>query len=132
MTTSPNPVDVYVGKRVRARRMQLAMSQERLGGQLGLTFQQVQKYEKGTNRISASKLFQVAGILGVEVAYFFEGLAPAAADGIPADLSSAVNVLATRSGAEMASLWPDVMAAGKADVVLSVARMAVTPAAAIQ
>ena len=68
----PNPVDVHVGSRVRLRRMLLGMSQERLGDSLGLTFQQVQKYEKGVNRISASRLFQIVKILDVPVQFFFE------------------------------------------------------------
>lgn len=71
---NPNPVDVHVGSRVRMRRMLVGMSQERLGEQLGLTFQQVQKYEKGSNRISASRLYQMGRILGVPVQYFFEDL----------------------------------------------------------
>ena len=70
-----NPVDVHVGGRVRLRRMLLGMSQEKLGESLGLTFQQVQKYEKGANRIGASRLFELARILGVNVQYFFEELA---------------------------------------------------------
>jgi transcriptional regulator with XRE-family HTH domain len=70
----PNPVDVHVGGRVRLRRMLLGMSQEKLGEHLGLTFQQVQKYEKGANRIGASRLFEVARILGVNVQFFFEDL----------------------------------------------------------
>ena len=70
---SPNPIDKHVGSRVRMRRMMLAMSQEKLGDALGLTFQQVQKYEKGTNRIGASRLQQIAHILQVPVEFFFEG-----------------------------------------------------------
>lgn len=70
---APNPTDKHVGSRVRMRRMMLAMSQEKLGDALGLTFQQVQKYEKGTNRIGASRLQQIAHILQVPVAFFFEG-----------------------------------------------------------
>ena len=69
-----NPIDVHVGGRVRLRRMLLGMSQEKLGESLGLTFQQVQKYEKGSNRIGASRLFELARILGVSVQYFFEEL----------------------------------------------------------
>src|SRR5437588_9357470 len=69
---APNPVDRHVGSRVRMRRMMLAMSQEKLGDALGLTFQQVQKYEKGTNRIGASRLQQISEILSVPVAFFFE------------------------------------------------------------
>ncbi len=68
----PNPVDAHVGSRVRLRRMLLGMSQERLGESMGLTFQQVQKYEKGVNRIGASRLFQIAKILEVPVQFFFE------------------------------------------------------------
>ena len=69
----PNPTDKYVGSRVRMRRLMLHMSQERLADQLGLTFQQVQKYEKGTNRISASRLQEISRILEVPVPFFFEG-----------------------------------------------------------
>jgi len=68
----PNPVDQHVGSRVRLRRMLLGMSQERLGESLGLSFQQVQKYEKGVNRIGASRLFQISKILDVPVKFFFE------------------------------------------------------------
>ena len=70
---TPNPIDKHVGSRVRMRRMMLGMSQEKLGDALGLTFQQVQKYEKGTNRIGASRLQQISHILKVPVAFFFEG-----------------------------------------------------------
>ena len=70
---TPYPVDRHVGSRVRMRRMMLSMSQEKLGDGLGLTFQQVQKYEKGTNRIGASRLQQISHILQVPVAFFFEG-----------------------------------------------------------
>jgi transcriptional regulator with XRE-family HTH domain len=69
----PNPIDKYVGSRVRMRRMMLGMSQEKLGKSLNLTFQQVQKYEKGTNRIGASRLQQISNILQVPVSFFFEG-----------------------------------------------------------
>ncbi len=69
----PNPTDKHVGARVRMRRMMLGMSQEKLGDGLGLTFQQVQKYEKGTNRIGASRLQAISTILQVPVAFFFEG-----------------------------------------------------------
>ena len=70
---APNPIDKHVGSRVRMRRMMLGMSQEKLGNNLGLTFQQVQKYEKGTNRIGASRLQQISQILQVPVSFFFEG-----------------------------------------------------------
>ena len=68
----PNPIDIHVGSRVRLRRMMLSMSQEKLGDHLGITFQQIQKYEKGTNRIGASRLQHIARVLTVPVAFFFE------------------------------------------------------------
>lgn len=70
---TPNPIDRHVGSRVRMRRMMISMSQEKLGERLGITFQQVQKYEKGTNRIGASRMHQIATTLGVPVAFFYEG-----------------------------------------------------------
>jgi transcriptional regulator with XRE-family HTH domain len=68
----PNPIDIHVGSRVRLRRMMLGMSQEKLGESLGITFQQIQKYEKGTNRIGASRLQHIARVLSVPVSFFFE------------------------------------------------------------
>lgn len=72
-TKSPNPVDIFVGSRIRMRRLMLGMSQEKLGESLGITFQQVQKYEKGTNRVGASRLQAIANTLGVAPSFFFEG-----------------------------------------------------------
>jgi transcriptional regulator with XRE-family HTH domain len=72
---APNPIDKHVGSRVRMRRLLVGMSQEKLGTALGITFQQIQKYEKGSNRIGASRLQEIAGILGVQVSYFFEDAA---------------------------------------------------------
>ena len=71
----PNPVDLHVGGRVRMRRKLLGVSQEQLADSLGLTFQQVQKYERGANRVSASKLYEIARTLQVPVSFFFDGLA---------------------------------------------------------
>lgn len=71
----PNPIDVHVGARVRLRRMILGISQEKLGRSLGLTFQQIQKYEKGANRIGASRLFDLSALLDVPIQYFFEDYA---------------------------------------------------------
>jgi transcriptional regulator with XRE-family HTH domain len=76
---APNPIDKHVGSRVRMRRQMLAMSQTQLGDALGLTFQQVQKYEKGTNRMGASRLQQMSDILQVPVEFFFEGAPNASA-----------------------------------------------------
>jgi transcriptional regulator with XRE-family HTH domain len=91
----PNPVDRHVGERVRARRKQLGLSQDKLAEALGLTFQQVQKYERGVNRISASKLFEAAGALSVEVPFFFDGLQPAGggADGVAEPAAPAFEAL---------------------------------------
>ena len=71
---SMNPIDAHVGARVRLRRMLIGMSQEKLGELLGVTFQQIQKYETGMNRISASRLWDIADALGVAISFFFEGL----------------------------------------------------------
>lgn len=77
---TPNAIDVHVGSRVRLRRMMLGMSQEKLGDHLGITFQQVQKYEKGTNRVGASRIQAIARVLSVPVAFFFEN-APGGSEG---------------------------------------------------
>ena len=70
----PSPIDVHVGTRIRLRRTLLGMSQERLGDQLGLTFQQVQKYERGVNRVGASRLFDLARVLDVAISFFFDDM----------------------------------------------------------
>ncbi len=77
----PNPIDIHVGSRLRLRRNLLGISQTDLGKAFGVTFQQVQKYEKGTNRISASRLFNLSRVLDVPISFFFEDLSPAAAGG---------------------------------------------------
>ena len=105
----PNPMDIHVGSRVRLRRMLLGMSQEKLGDNLGLTFQQVQKYEKGINRIGASRLFDLSKTLGVPISYFYED-APVAGPGLAGDPceygektveSSVFDFLSTREGLEL-------------------------------
>ncbi len=73
-TRGPNPVDIHVGSRIRLRRQILKMSQEKLGDELGVTFQQVQKYERGANRVGASRLYRLSRVLEVPVQFFFEGL----------------------------------------------------------
>src|ERR1700675_1478453 len=72
----PNPIDVHVGQRVRQRRTLLGMSQEKLAEAIGLTFQQVQKYERGANRVGSSRLFDLARVLDVPIAYFFDEMSP--------------------------------------------------------
>ena len=76
MASVPNPIDVHVGSRVRLRRTLLGMSQEKLGAALGLTFQQIQKYERGANRIGSSRLYQLSQILDVPVSFFFDDMPP--------------------------------------------------------
>ncbi|WP_029010765.1 helix-turn-helix domain-containing protein [Azospirillum halopraeferens] len=83
-TGKPNPIDVHVGSRVRLRRTLLGMSQEKLGEAIGLTFQQVQKYERGANRIGASRLFGLSVVLDVPVSFFFDDM-PAEARNAPVD-----------------------------------------------
>ncbi len=80
MTKLPNPVDIHVGSRIRLRRMMIGMSQERLGERLSLTFQQVQKYEKGANRVGASRLFAISRILEVPVEFFFADMPDSVSD----------------------------------------------------
>ncbi|MEM7169223.1 MAG: helix-turn-helix transcriptional regulator [Pseudomonadota bacterium] len=80
----PNPIDMHVGSRVRLRRTLLGLSQERLGEAIGLTFQQIQKYERGANRIGCSRLFDLSRVLDVPVEYFFEDLSEEAAASSPA------------------------------------------------
>lgn len=105
-----NPLDLHVGSRVRLQRMLLGMSQEKLGEQLGLTFQQIQKYEKGINRIGASRLFDLARVLGVSVQFFYdeapggvtESRAAAAAPGaVDKPDSHIVDFLSSREGIEL-------------------------------
>jgi transcriptional regulator with XRE-family HTH domain len=101
-----NPIDVHVGSRVRLRRMLLGMSQEKLGEHLGLTFQQIQKYEKGINRIGASRLFDLSRVLAVPVQFFYEELPVAGGEKAagfaerPAE-SYAVEFLGSREGLEL-------------------------------
>lgn len=78
----PNPIDIHVGSRIRLRRTMLGMSQEKLGEALGITFQQIQKYEKGTNRVGASRLQNISAILNVPVSFFFEDAPGDSASGV--------------------------------------------------
>jgi|TARA_R100000935_G_scaffold48887_1_gene73724 transcriptional regulator with XRE-family HTH domain len=107
---APNPVDRHVGLRIRLRRKELGVSQERLAESIGLTFQQVQKYERAANRVSASKLWEMARALKTSVAYFYEGLGdPATAGGEGDDGRDSVHdFLLTPEGMELATLFPRV------------------------
>jgi transcriptional regulator with XRE-family HTH domain len=84
---TPNPIDLHVGKRVNLRRTMMGMSQERLASELGITFQQVQKYEKGLNRIGASRLWDLAQVLGVGVEFFYENMDETSCNNSPRRLS---------------------------------------------
>jgi transcriptional regulator with XRE-family HTH domain len=107
---TPNPVDLHVGGRIRMRRRILGVSQERLAEALGLTFQQVQKYERGANRVSASKLYEIARTLQAPITYFFEGLPdPIASGQDDANSEQAMHdFLMTAEGLELASLFPKI------------------------
>jgi transcriptional regulator with XRE-family HTH domain len=89
----PNPIDIHVGKKLQLRRTLLGMSQERLGSLIGLTFQQIQKYESGANRVSSSRLFDIAQVLDVGIPYFFEGMTSEIEGQSPGHLQGAVPVL---------------------------------------
>ena len=104
----PSSVDVHVGERVRARRRLLGMTQERLAELIEVTFQQVQKYERGANRISASKLFAIAVALEVSVGYFFEGLDGEAAAEAGSPERTVQAFLQTPEGLELAQNFPKI------------------------
>ena len=95
-----NPIDIQVGNRVRIRRMLIGMSQERLGDLLGLTFQQVQKYEKGVNRIGAGRLYEVSRILNVPVDFFYEGVAASGQE--PEGTPSVMEFVSSGEGLQLA------------------------------
>ncbi len=110
---APNPVDLHVGGRVRMRRKVLGVSQERLAEALGLTFQQVQKYERGANRVSASKLYEIARFLAAPVSYFFEGLSDPSIPGSAGAVSDGPeqvvhDFLMTPEGLELAAVFPKI------------------------
>ena len=109
---SPNPVDLHVGGRIRMKRKVLGVSQERLAEALGLTFQQVQKYERGANRVSASKLYEIARFLQAPISYFFEGLADPTVEGGDDDSEGAEqfvhDFLMTPEGLELAATFPKI------------------------
>lgn len=105
----PNPIDRHVGLRIRMRRKELGVSQERLAESIGLTFQQVQKYERAANRVSASKLWEVARALDANIGYFYEGLG----DGVTVGGSSQPretlqDFLLTPEGMELAAVFPKI------------------------
>jgi transcriptional regulator with XRE-family HTH domain len=105
----PNPIDRHVGLRIRMRRKELGISQERLAESIGLTFQQVQKYERAANRVSASKLWEMSRALSTSISYFYEGLGDAIeAPGFNIPRETMQDFLLTPEGIELASLFPKI------------------------
>ena len=119
--TGPNPIDRHVGLRIRLRRKELGISQERLAESIGLTFQQVQKYERAANRVSASKLWEVARALNTSITYFYEGLTTDAA-GRPESSSSLEDFLMTPEGMELARYFPQIPRQGVRRQILELVR----------
>lgn len=101
----PHITDLHVGAQVRKRRKALGMSQGELADAVGITFQQIQKYERGANRISASKLHEIAHFLGMPIAYFFEGLPDISGESILPAETSASDFLRTTEGQELAATF---------------------------
>ena len=124
----PNYIDVHVGTRMRMRRQLINMSQERLGELLGITFQQIQKYEKGSNRISASRLFYSAKTLGVPVQFFFDGLPGVDAESGFNEASKGDDFVATMmtpEGVQLAKAFSDADTATKRKLIAGLARLVV-------
>ncbi|NWG26138.1 MAG: helix-turn-helix transcriptional regulator [Pseudorhodoplanes sp.] len=123
---SPEPVDIHVGRRVRQRRMTLGLSQEKLGAALGLTFQQVQKYERGTNRIGASRLEQISRILDCPISFFFDGLNTEGAGTAPIGASALADPLqllgATREGIALAAAFASIDDARQRAAIVAMAQ----------
>ena len=103
----PHPVDRHVGLRIRMRRKEMGVSQERLAEALGITFQQVQKYERGANRVSASKLWEIAGALRTPVGYFYDGLEGQA--GSASQQTTAQAFLSSSEGLELLAAFPRIV-----------------------
>ncbi len=121
----PNYIDVHVGSRIRMRRQIISMSQEKLGELLGITFQQVQKYEKGSNRISASRLFYAAKILGVPVQAFFEDLPGTEGDpgfSESTEQNSVMSSLMNAEGIQLAKAFRDADNTKKRKLIATLAR----------
>ena len=122
----PNFIDVHVGNRIRVRRQLVGMSQEKLGELLGITFQQVQKYEKGANRISASRLYMSAKVLGVAVQFFFDDLAGVENHGGMSEAREEDTVLSSlmnADGVTLAKAFRDASSTTKRKLITSVARL---------
>ena len=113
----PHLVDIHVGGRIRMRRKALGLSQTQLADSVGITFQQLQKYERGTNRVSASKLYGMAVTLQTSVAWFFEGMPPLEADDGDRRAMAVRRFMATEEGVELASLVPQLPLAQRLQIL---------------
>ena len=120
---APNPIDRHVGLRIRMRRKELGVSQEKLADSIGLTFQQVQKYERAANRVSASKLWEVARALSTSVAYFYEGLGDAPPPGSNMPRDTVHEFLLTQEGMELAAIFPRLQQARLRRKILELVRV---------
>src|SRR5258708_3267144 len=119
----PNPIDRHVGLRIRLRRKELGISQERLAESIGLTFQQIQKYERAANRVSASKLWEMARALSTSISYFYEGLSDASEPpGSNLPHETLQNFLLTPEGMELAAVFPRIPAGRVRRKMLDLAR----------
>lgn len=114
-------IDIHVGSRVRVRRQLLGMSQTQLGEALGVTFQQVQKYERGTNRVGASRLYKISEVLDVPIAFFFDGLARPNRDDA-AESESVISLMDSAYGIKLASALQDVASRDLREQILSLVR----------
>ena len=118
----PNPIDRHVGLRIRMRRKELGISQERLAESIGLTFQQVQKYERAANRVSASKLWEMSRALSTPISYFYEGLGEATGGGPNVPHEAMQDFLMTAEGIELAAIFPKVTKARVRRKILDLVR----------
>jgi transcriptional regulator with XRE-family HTH domain len=127
-TDNPHPVDIHVGRRLRSQRMLKGLSQEKLADSLGITFQQVQKYENGTNRLSASRLFLVSQALDIGLGYFFEGITgqvesqPLQVAEKKADMSDAGSLLNSRESIELMRAYQQIQDPAARKQLVEIAR----------
>jgi transcriptional regulator with XRE-family HTH domain len=127
---APNPIDRHVGLRIRMRRKELGISQERLAEAIGLTFQQVQKYERAANRVSASKLWEMARALSTSIGYFYEGLSDEPeAPGSNLPRETVQDFLLTPEGLELAASFPKIPTARLRRKILDLVRAMAEPGA---
>jgi len=127
-TDNPHPVDIHVGRRLRSQRMLKGLSQEKLAESLGITFQQIQKYENGTNRLSASRLFLVSQALDIGLGYFFEGLTGQVEASTlqvaekKADMADATSLLNSRESVELMRAYQQIQDPAARKQLVEIAR----------